>query len=160
MSLAKFDLQIRVRLSAMHNLIAEDCLYHPTCEEAYFRRLKKQSEAEEVSPHELCLEKIAFELRLGFENLEIYPLQAVWERYSDLLHTMGETPGPYRDNLRRFKAALEAQMPGEFFPPIKSAWTAFNFSPSKSAVEITQVWSESANLARGQFCMVLSEIGC
>ena len=30
MSLAKFDLQIRVRLAAMHDLVAEDCLYHPT----------------------------------------------------------------------------------------------------------------------------------
>ena len=30
MSLAKFDLQMRVRLAAMHDLIAEDCLYHPT----------------------------------------------------------------------------------------------------------------------------------
>ena len=77
MALAKFDLQIRVRLSAMHDLIAEDCLSHPTCEKAFFMCFEKQSESEEVSPHELCLEKIAFELRLGFENLEIYTLQAV-----------------------------------------------------------------------------------
>ena len=32
MSLAKFDLQMWVRLETMHNLVAEDCLYHPTCE--------------------------------------------------------------------------------------------------------------------------------
>ena len=77
MALAKFDLQMRVRLSVIHDLIAEDCLSHPTCEKAFFMCFEKQSESEEVSPHELCLEKIAFELRLGFENLEIYKLQAV-----------------------------------------------------------------------------------
>ena len=101
MALAKFDLQTQVRLSAMHNLIAEDCLYNPTCEKAFFWHFEKQSESEEVSPHESYLEKFAFELRLGFENLEIYTLQAVWERFSDLLLATGETPGPYRNNCRQ-----------------------------------------------------------
>ena len=77
MSLAKFDLQMRVRLAAMHDLIVEDCLYHPTCEKRFYRHFEKHSESEDVSLHELCIEKIAFELRLGFENLEIYTLQAV-----------------------------------------------------------------------------------
>ena len=31
------------------------------------------------SPHKLCLQKIAFELWLGFENLEMYTLQALRE---------------------------------------------------------------------------------
>ena len=101
----------------MHDLIAEDCLYHPTCEKRLYRRFEKHSESEDVLPHELCIEKFAFELslsiRLGFENLEIYTLQAVWERYTDLLLAMEETSGLYPDNRRRFKAALEAQMPGE-----------------------------------------------
>ena len=57
--------------------LTRDSLSHPTCEKAFFMCFEKQSESEEVSPHELCLEKIAFELRLGFENLEIYTLQAV-----------------------------------------------------------------------------------
>ena len=77
MALAKFDLQMWVRLSPMHDLFAEDCLSHPTCEKGFFMCFEKQSESEKVSPHELWLEKIAFELRLGFENLEIYTLQAV-----------------------------------------------------------------------------------
>ena len=33
-------------------------------------------ELEDVSSHELCLQKNAFEIRLGFENLEIYTLKA------------------------------------------------------------------------------------
>ena len=41
MSLAKFDLQMRVRLAAMHDLVAEDCLYHPTCEKRFYRCLEK-----------------------------------------------------------------------------------------------------------------------
>ena len=96
MSLAKFDLQMRVRLAAMHDLIAEDCLYHPTYEKRFYRRFETHSESEDISPYELCIEKIAFELRLGFENLEIYTSQAVWERYTDLQYAMGETSGPYR----------------------------------------------------------------
>ena len=43
---------------------------------------------EDVSPHKLGLKKIAFELRLGFENLEIYTLQALWERCTDFLLAM------------------------------------------------------------------------
>ena len=113
MSLAKFDLQMRVRLATIHDLIAEDCLYHPTREKRFYMRFEKHSESEDVSPHELCIEKLAFELRLGFENIEIYTLRAVWERYTDLLLAMGETSGPYPDNRKRFKAALKTQMPGE-----------------------------------------------
>ena len=146
MSLAKFDLQMRVRLAAMHDLIAEDCLYHPTCEKRFYRRFETYSESEDVSPHELCIEKIAFELRLGFENLEIYTLQAVWERYTDLLLAMGETPGPYRDNRRRFKAALETQMPGElqFVPQLNPREPLLIF-PLKSAGEIVQLLKKSVD---------------
>ena len=38
-------------------------------------------------------QKIAFEIRLGFENLEIYTLQALWEGYTDLLLAMGKHLG-------------------------------------------------------------------
>ena len=31
---------------------------------------------------------MAFELRLGYENIEIYTLQALWERYTDFLLVM------------------------------------------------------------------------
>ena len=37
--------------------------------------------------------KLLFELWLGFENLEIYTLQALWERYTDLLLAMGKHLG-------------------------------------------------------------------
>ena len=52
--------------------------------------------SEDVWPHKLCLQKIAFEIRLGFENLEIYTLQALWECYTDLLLTMGKHLGHNR----------------------------------------------------------------
>ena len=58
-----------------------------------------------ISPHIVCLQKIAFELKLGFENLEIYTLQAFWERYTDLLLAMGKHLG--------HKETIESQMPGE-----------------------------------------------
>ena len=144
MSLAKFDLQMRVRLAAMHDLVAEDCLYHPTCEKRFYRRLEKHSESEEISPQELCLQKVAFELRLGFDNLEVYTLQAVWERYSDLLLAMGETSGSYRDNRKRFKCALETQMPGELqFVPQLSPREPLLIFPLKSAAEIVQLLKKS-----------------
>ena len=40
--------------------------------------LGKHRESEDVSPHKLGLLKIAFEVRLGFENIEIYTLLALW----------------------------------------------------------------------------------
>ena len=146
MSLAQFDLQMRVRLAAMHDLVAEDCLYHPTCEKRFDRRFGKHRESEDVTPHKLCLQKIAFELRLGFENLEIYTLQAVWERYTDLLIAMGEASGSYRDNRRRFKAALESQMPGElqFVPQLNPREPLLIF-PLKSASEIVQLLKKSVD---------------
>ena len=69
----------------MYDFAVEDCLYHPTCEKRFYRRFGKHRESEDVSPYNFCLQKIAFELWLGFENLEIYTLQALWERYTDLL---------------------------------------------------------------------------
>ena len=146
MSLAQFNLQMRVRLAAMHDLVAEDCLYHPTCEKRFDRRFGKHRESEDVTPHKLCLQKIAFELRLGSENLEIYTLQAVWERYTDLLIAMGEASGSYRDSRRRFKAALESQMPGElqFVPQLNPREPLLTF-PLKSASEIVQLLKKSGD---------------
>ena len=34
-------------------------------------------------------------LRLGFENIEIYTFQALWERYTDFLLAMGKHLGHY-----------------------------------------------------------------
>ena len=56
----------------MYDFAIEDCLYHPTCTKRFYRRFGKYREPEDVSPHKLCLQKIALEIRLGFENLEIY----------------------------------------------------------------------------------------
>ena len=47
----------------------------------------------------------AFELWLGFENLEMYTLQALWECYTDLLLAMGKHLG--------HNETMESQMPGE-----------------------------------------------
>ena len=56
----------------MYDFAIEDCLYHPTCTKRFYRRFGKYREPEDVSPFKLCLQKIALEIRLGFENLEIY----------------------------------------------------------------------------------------
>ena len=64
-------------LTRMYDFAAEnlDCLYHPTCEKCFYRNFGKHRESEDVSPHKLGLRKIAFELRLGFENIEMYTLK-------------------------------------------------------------------------------------
>ena len=77
----------------MYDFAVEDCLYHPTCKKRIYRRCGKHRESEDVSPHKLCLQKIAFENRQGFENLEIYTLQALWECYTDLLLATGKHLG-------------------------------------------------------------------
>ena len=89
----------------MYDFAVEDCLYHPTCKNRFYRRFGKHRESEDVSPHKLCLQKIAFELRLGFENLEIYTLQALWQRYTDLLLAIGKHLG--------HNETIEPQIPGE-----------------------------------------------
>ena len=43
--------------------------------------------------------------RLGFENLEIYTLQALWKCYTDLLLAMGKHLG--------HNETIEPQIPGE-----------------------------------------------
>ena len=83
----------------MYGFAVEDRLYHLTCENRFYKRFGKHRESEDVSPHKLRLQKIAFELWLGFENLEIYALQA------DLLLAMGKHLG--------HKMVIESQMPGE-----------------------------------------------
>ena len=80
-------------------------LYHPTREKRFYRRFGQHRESEDVSPHKLCLQKIAFELWPGFDNLEIYTLQALWERYTDFLLAMGKHLG--------HSEIIESQMPGE-----------------------------------------------
>ena len=90
----------------MYDFAVEDCLYHPTCKKRFYRRFGKHRESEDVSPHKLCLQTIAFELRLDFENLDIYTLQALWERYTYFLLAMGKHLGRYQ--------TIEPQIPGEF----------------------------------------------
>ena len=58
-------------------------------------RFGKRRETEDISPHKLGLQKIAFELRLGFENIEVYTLQALMERYTDFLLAMEKHLGYY-----------------------------------------------------------------
>ena len=77
----------------MYDFAVEDYLYYPTCKKRFYRGFGKHRESEDVSSHKLCLQKIAFEIRLGFENLEIYILQALWECYTDLLLAMGKHLG-------------------------------------------------------------------
>ena len=89
----------------MYDFALEDCLYHSTCEKRFYRRFGKHRESEDISPHKLCLQKIAFELWLGFENLEMYTLQALREHYTDLLVAMGKHLG--------HNETIESRMPGE-----------------------------------------------
>ena len=90
----------------MNDFAVEDNLYHhPTCEERFYRHFGNHRESEDVSLHILGLQKIAFELRLGFENIEMYTLQALWEHYTDFLLAMGKHLGHYE--------TIEPQIPGE-----------------------------------------------
>ena len=93
------------RLATMYDFAVEDCLYHPICKNVSIG-VWKHRESEGVSPHKLCLQKIAFELRLGFENLEIYTLQALRQRYTDLLLAVGQHLG--------HNETIEPQIPGDY----------------------------------------------
>ena len=80
----------------MYDFAGEDCLYHPTCKKnRFYRHFGKHRESEDVWPHKLGLQNIAFEFKLGFENIEIYTLQALWERYTDFIQAMGKHLGHY-----------------------------------------------------------------
>ena len=87
----------------MYDFAAED--YHPICKKRFYRGSQKHRESEDVSPHKLCLQKISFEIRLGFENLEIYTLQALWEWYTDFLLAIGKHLG--------HNETIKPQIPGE-----------------------------------------------
>ena len=52
-----------------------------------------------------CVPRNLLELWLGFENLEFCTLQALWERYTDLLLDMGKHLG--------HNETIKSQMPGE-----------------------------------------------
>ena len=72
---------------------------------------------------------IAFELRLGSENIDIYTLQALWERYTDFLLAMGKHLGHYE--------TIEPQIPGELqFVPQLNPRAPLRIFPLKSAREI------------------------
>ena len=96
----------------MYDFAVEDCLYHPTCKKRFYRHFGKHRESGDVSPHKLGLQKIAFELRLCFGNIEIYTLQALWECYTDFLLAMGKHLGDYEK--------IKPQIPGklQFVPQL------------------------------------------
>ena len=48
---------------------------------------------------------MAFELKLGFENIKFYTLQALWERYTDSFLAMWKHLSHYE--------TIEPQIPGE-----------------------------------------------
>ena len=77
----------------MYDFAVEDSLYHPTCKKRFYRHFRKHRESEDVLPHKF--QKIVFELRLGFENIEINTMQASWECYTDFLLAMGKHLGHY-----------------------------------------------------------------
>ena len=74
-------------------------------EKRFYRRFGKHRESEDVSPDKLGLQKTAFELRLGFENIEIHTLQALRERYTDFLLAIGKHLGHDK--------TIQPQIPGE-----------------------------------------------
>ena len=93
-----------------------------------YRRFGKQRESDEIPPHELCLQKIAFEFRLGFENLEIYTLKAFWEQYTDLHLAIGKHLGHIEPIVGILICTWISN--ARFVPqlnPCKSMWIAFNF---------------------------------
>ena len=100
-------------------------------------------------PTNCVSKKIAFEIRLGFENLEIYTLQALWECYTELLLAMGKHQG--------HNETIEPQLPGElqFVPQLNPREPLFAFFSLKSASEIVYLLKkvlmnhqEAKNLSR------------
>ena len=89
----------------MYDFVVEDCLYHPTCTNVYIGVLENIENQKTFRPTNCVSRKIAFEIRLGFENLENYTLQALWECYTDLLLAMGKHLGHIE--------TIETQIPGE-----------------------------------------------
>ena len=100
----------------------EDCLYLATCKNVSIDVLENIENQKMFRPTKLCLQKIAFEIRLGLENLEIYTLQALWECYTDLLLAMGKHLG--------HNETIEPQIPGElqFVPQLNPREPLLNFS--------------------------------
>ena len=64
-------------LATMYDFAVEDCLYYHTCKNNVSIGILENRESDDVSPYKLGLQKIAFELRLGFENIESFTLQAL-----------------------------------------------------------------------------------
>ena len=89
----------------MYDFAVEDWLYHHKCKKPFYWHFGKHRESEDASPHKLGLQKMAFELRLGFENIKFYILQALWEGYTDALLVMWKHLGRYE--------TIEPQIPGE-----------------------------------------------
>ena len=83
-----------------------------------------------------------FELRLGFEYLQIYTWQALWERYTDLLLSIGKHLGHIE--------TIESQMPGElqFVLQLNQREPLLIF-PLKSASEIVQLLKKSVDEPSG-----------
>ena len=86
----------------MYNFALKDCLYHLTCKRRLFGKHRK---SEHVLPHKSVSLENYFELWLGFENIKMYTLQALWERYTDFLLAMGKHMGYYE--------TIEPRIPGE-----------------------------------------------
>ena len=83
-----------------------------------------------------------FELRFGFENLDIYTLQALWEPYTDLLLAIGKHLGHIE--------TIESRMPGELqFIPKLDPREPFSTFPLKSASEIVQLLKKSVDEPSG-----------
>ena len=88
----------------MYAFAVEDCLYHLTCEKRFYIQcicVLENIENQKMFRPTNCVSR----LWLGFENLEIHTLQALWERYTDLLLAMGK----HLDH----NVTIESQMPGE-----------------------------------------------
>ena len=92
----------------MYGVVIEDCLYHPTCRKRSIGVLDNIENQKMFRPTNCVSRKL---LWLGFENLEIYTLQALWERYTDLLVAMGKHLG--------HNETIKSQMPGKLqFVPL------------------------------------------
>ena len=87
----------------MYDFAVEDCLCHPTYKNVSIGVLENIENQKVFRPSNCVSRKLL--LNLGFENLEIYTLQALWQRYTDLLLAMGKHLG--------HNETIEPQIPGE-----------------------------------------------
>lgn len=93
---AKCDFIMSCRLANMTDLVAEDALYHQQCRVEFMRRAVKTDVENKSSARDVCMTRLAAEVRDGVSQGHVYNLVDVWHRFKQIMSELGEDPGSYR----------------------------------------------------------------